>query len=86
MRRDRDGSVIDDVETDIPADECSCLDGWRGEDFLGRPIPCTTCRPWLRREVWRRDPRIKPPPMRRRKASKIKLAPPDQAVNQRRTA
>lgn len=27
--------------------DAECVDGWRGEDAVGRPIPCTRCRPHL---------------------------------------
>lgn len=26
-----------------------CVKGWIGENAEGLPIPCLTCRPWLRR-------------------------------------
>lgn len=56
MRRDRDGSVLEDDELLEPADraqalhELACVDGWAGEDGYGRPRPCPVCRPHLQRD------------------------------------
>lgn len=49
-RYDRYGEPIED-EPDSPtkAHDIRCHNGWLGEDDQGRPIPCLTCRPHLRR-------------------------------------
>lgn len=41
MTRDRDGSVLD-----LKPETHECTNGWSGEDWAGRPIPCRVCRPW----------------------------------------
>lgn len=48
---DLGGGVLVDVPPAVPH---RCVDGWAGEDSDGRPVPCSTCRPHLRREL---DPR-----------------------------
>ena len=47
MRRDRDGSEVEtpDDATITPAHYCE--DGWIGQDEVGRPRHCRTCRPWI---------------------------------------
>lgn len=50
MRRDRDGSELEDTDDLERLDVAtlrhvlSCSDGWIGEDAEGRPIPCPACR------------------------------------------
>jgi hypothetical protein len=56
MRRDRDGSPLDDD----PPTVHECAAGWTGEDHHGRPIPCRVCKPWLV------DPRTPAPTLTRR--------------------
>jgi len=60
VKRDRDGSVIDDEQDtghgcelldDEPTDVHYCVDGWQGQDHHGRPSPCPTCRPHLQRRA-----------------------------------
>lgn len=49
-RYDRYGDDLDDDDA-IPTHDQDCADGWLGEDYRGRPIPCLQCRPHLR-ERW----------------------------------
>lgn len=57
MRRDRDGSPLEELDEDDlaelgldPADALHvCVDGWLGFDDDGRPTPCLDCRPHLAR-------------------------------------
>lgn len=55
VRRDRDGSVLEDEQLLERPDrarllhELLCVDGWAGEDLDGRPRPCPVCRPHLER-------------------------------------
>ena len=53
MRRDRDGSELEDDDTAVTPAELAhvlrCREGWLGEDWRGRPIPCPVCRPHLAR-------------------------------------
>lgn len=46
LRRDRDGSLIEDLVVDLRAglQPHRCRRGWLGEDRAGRPIPCPECR------------------------------------------
>lgn len=46
-RLDRFGEPIDDDDVDEPPHDPRCVDGLLGDDPLGRPIPCLTCRPHL---------------------------------------
>ena len=48
MRRDRDGSELE-LHDDLPpaCERHTCDDGWLGDDEMGRPRPCRTCRPWI---------------------------------------
>ena len=52
MRRDRDGSPLEEHDDDHQAATAHvCVDGWRGFDDDGRPFPCLTCRPHLARRL-----------------------------------
>ncbi|EFC79173.1 hypothetical protein FrEUN1fDRAFT_7704 [Parafrankia sp. EUN1f] len=42
----------DTPATPPPAHSPTCT-GWTGTDDQGRPRPCLTCRPWLRRRTRR---------------------------------
>lgn len=33
---------------DVDGHDLGCVDGWAGEDHLGRPRPCRRCHPRLR--------------------------------------
>lgn len=46
MRRDRDGSPLEQDDDD-QVDAHVCVDGWLGFDTDERPAPCLTCRPHL---------------------------------------
>lgn len=52
------GDAWGDLGGGLPIDDGPelhrCTGGWAGEDRNGRPVPCLTCRPHLRREL---DPR-----------------------------
>ncbi len=45
MRRDRDGSPLEQHDDEL--DTHLCVDGWLGFDADERPVPCLTCRPHL---------------------------------------
>lgn len=52
MRRDRDGSELEDAEGEVLdvaelRHELSCRDGWLGDDTGDRLVPCRLCRPHL---------------------------------------
>ncbi|QIX27463.1 hypothetical protein ncot_13240 [Nocardioides sp. JQ2195] len=47
MTYDRYGEPVED-ETGQD-DTHTCDNGWLGEDYAGRPIPCLTCRPHLQK-------------------------------------
>lgn len=47
MRRDRDGSELE--ELDEQPFEHACQQGWLGFDPDGRPYPCLVCRPHIQR-------------------------------------
>lgn len=49
MRRDRDGSPIEDEEQPPLITRHYCRNGWKGETPDGRPIPCLECKPHLTR-------------------------------------
>lgn len=48
MRRDRDGSELEELDDEQHV-EHTCDGGWLGYDRDGRPFPCLECRPHLRR-------------------------------------
>lgn len=50
MRRDRDGSPIEDDDPPTLIGRHLCHGGWLGEDADGRPIPCYECRPHLQQQ------------------------------------
>jgi len=45
MVHDRTGELVDDDQALVDEHDVQCLDGWCGEDALGRPVPCPVCRP-----------------------------------------
>jgi len=46
MVHDRTGDLVDDVDQALVDEhDVQCLDGWLGEDWHGRPVPCPVCRP-----------------------------------------
>lgn len=50
-RYDRTGEPYDEPGVAAPRPhEARCRSGWLGEDAEGRPVPCTVCRPHLRKE------------------------------------
>ncbi|SDT69553.1 hypothetical protein [Jiangella sp. DSM 45060] len=44
MHREPNGELVPE-----PSDRHDCRDGWDGEDWSGRPIPCPICRPHVQR-------------------------------------
>jgi len=53
IRHDRTGELVDHEDLDEV-----CLDGWLGEDWHGRPVPCPVCRPHVAAARRRLDRRL----------------------------
>lgn len=47
VQHDRTGELVEVEDQDQDQHDARCADGWLGEDWAGRLIPCLSCRPHL---------------------------------------